>query len=297
MSDQPDVVASNKKGSVDEATKDAIAHAIDAGIIENEEQAFVEVLEAGVKGVFGIGAKPAVVRVTRKQRKRRRRRRRGGQQDGGEQQSPRSQQQKPRGGSSQSRSGGGNRGGGRSQQRPQSAPKKEKAAMEDEEQQEPRDDVAEQQQVVEGFLAGLVEALGLEGEVRSTVDDGIIKAEVIGDQTEVLVGAKGSLIRSVQELSRTVLQRSFSRPARVLVDIAGYGARRREALGIYAGRLAESVIEDGGEVMLEPMNAADRKVVHDAIAAIDGVRSYSEGEEPRRSVVIASDAPPTDESE
>ncbi len=296
MSEQTDVVASNQKGSVDEATKDAIAHAIEAGIIENEEQAFVEVLEEGAKGVFGIGAKPAVVRVTRKQRKRRRRRRRGGSKGTGEQQPSAAPQQKQKSGQQAGRNGG-NRGGGKPQQRQQSGPKKEKAPVQEQQQEESRDDVAEQQAAVEEFLSGLVDALGLEGEVRSTLDDGIIKAEVIGEQTEVLVGHKGSLIRNVQELSRTVLQRSFSRPARVMVDIAGYGARRREALGIYAGRLAESVLEDGGEVMLEPMNAADRKVVHDAIAAIGGVRSYSEGEEPRRSVVIASEAPPNDESE
>lgn len=296
MSDQPDVVVSNPKGLVDEATKEAVAHAVEAGIIENEEQAFIEVLEEGAKGVFGFGAKPAVVRVTRKQRRRRRRRRRGGKGDSGEQRSSDAPQQKQKAGQQAGR-GGGNRGGGKQSQRHQSGPRKEKAPVREQQQDESSDDVAEQQAAVEEFLAGLVNALGLEGEVRSTLDDGIIKAEVIGEQTEVLVGHKGSLIRNVQELSRTVLQRSFSRPARVMVDIAGYGARRREALGIYAARLASSALEEGGEVMLEPMNAADRKVVHDAIAGIDGVRSYSEGEEPRRSVVIASEAPPSDESE
>lgn len=296
MSDQPDVVVSNPKGLVDEATKEAVAHAVEAGIIENEEQAFIEVLEEGAKGVFGFGAKPAVVRVTRKQRRRRRRRRRGGKGDSGEQRSSDAPQQKQKAGQQAGR-GGGNRGGGKQSQRHQSGPKKEKAPVREQQQDESSDDVAEQQAAVEEFLAGLVNALGLEGEVRSTLDDGVIKAEVIGEQTEVLVGHKGSLIRNVQELSRTVLQRSFSRPARVMVDIAGYGARRREALGIYAARLASSALEEGGEVMLEPMNAADRKVVHDAIAGIDGVRSYSEGEEPRRSVVIASEAPPSDESE
>lgn len=296
MSDQPDVVVSNPKGLVDEATKEAVAHAVEAGIIENEEQAFIEVLEEGAKGVFGFGAKPAVVRVTRKQRRRRRRRRRGGKGDSGEQRSSDAPQQKQKAGQQAGR-GGGNRGGGKQSQRHQSGPRKEKAPVREQQQDESSDDVAEQQAAVEEFLAGLVNALGLEGEVRSTLDDGVIKAEVIGEQTEVLVGHKGSLIRNVQELSRTVLQRSFSRPARVMVDIAGYGARRREALGIYAARLASSALEEGGEVMLEPMNAADRKVVHDAIAGIDGVRSYSEGEEPRRSVVIASEAPPSDESE
>ena len=83
------------------------------------------------------------------------------------------------------------------------------------------------------------------------------------------------------------------------LDIAGYGERRRAALTIYAGNLAEKVLADGGEIMLEPMNAADRKVVHDAVADISGVRSYSEGEDPHRAVVIAPEegyTPPAVES-
>ena len=69
------------------------------------------------------------------------------------------------------------------------------------------------------------------------------------------------------------------------LDIAGYAERRREALRIYTTKLAERVTAEGGEVMLEPMNAADRKVVHDTVAEIEGVRSFSEGEDPDRAVV------------
>jgi spoIIIJ-associated protein len=85
------------------------------------------------------------------------------------------------------------------------------------------------------------------------------------------------------------VQRKTQEGARIRLDIAGYGARRREALQIYARRLADKVLEEGGEIMLEPMNPADRKVVHDVITGIDGVRTYSEGEEPNRSVVVAPD--------
>jgi spoIIIJ-associated protein len=72
------------------------------------------------------------------------------------------------------------------------------------------------------------------------------------------------------------------------LDVAGYAERRRQALTIYAGDLIRQVLEEGGELMLEPMSAADRKVIHDAVAAHEGVRSYSEGESPRRYVVIAA---------
>ena len=147
-------------------------------------------------------------------------------------------------------------------------------------------DINEQAQVVEEFLRGLVDAFGFEGEVTTRVEDDIIFASVDGAETEALVGDRGSVMQSIHELTRTVVQRKTQEGARIRVDIAGYGERRREALRIYAGRLAEKVLDEGGEIMLEPMNPAERKVVHDAIAEIAGVRTYSEGEEPNRSVVI-----------
>ena len=110
-----------------------------------------------------------------------------------------------------------------------------------------------------------------------------------GDQTEALVGAQGVVMDAVHEVCRTVLQRRSRHAARLRIDIAGYAERRRQALRIYASRLAEQVTEEGGEIMLEPMNASDRKVIHDAISEIAGVRSYSEGEPPDRYVVIAVD--------
>jgi hypothetical protein len=141
--------------------------------------------------------------------------------------------------------------------------------------------------VVEEFLTGLLAAYGLEGSVDIAVDDEIILATVAGDQTEALVGAQGVVMDAVHEVCRTVLQRRSRHAARLRIDIAGYAERRRQALQIYASRLAEQVTEEGGEIMLEPMNASDRKVIHDAISEIAGVRSYSEGEPPDRYVVIA----------
>ena len=148
-------------------------------------------------------------------------------------------------------------------------------------------DPEEQAQVVEGFLTGLLDALGLEGQVTTSTEEDIVMADVQGEQTEALIGQRGSIMQAVHELTRTVVQRRTKAPVRLRLDIAGYVQRRREALAIYAGRLAEQVKEDGQEIMLEPMNAADRKVIHDAVSEIDGVRTFSEGEEPQRSVVLA----------
>ena len=149
--------------------------------------------------------------------------------------------------------------------------------------------ISEQADVARGFLEGLLDAFGLEGVVTTRIDDDVLYLDVSGEQTEALVGPKGSVMQSVLELTRTVVQRKTFGAPRMRIDIAGYGERRREALRIYAGKLAEQVIEEQSEIMLEPMNAADRKVLHDAAAEIDGVRSFSEGEEPRRAVVLAYD--------
>ena len=144
----------------------------------------------------------------------------------------------------------------------------------------------EQAEVVKVFLEGLLGAFGLEGTVEASVDDGTIIADVQGEQTEALVGSKGSIMHAVNELTRTVVQRRTHESVRLRLDIAGFGAQRREALAIYAQRLAEQVKDEGAEIMLEPMNAGDRKVIHDAVSGIEGVGSYSEGDEPRRSVVL-----------
>lgn len=152
----------------------------------------------------------------------------------------------------------------------------------------PESSIEDQAKVAEEFLTGLIASFGLEGEVQTRIEDEVLYLDVVGEQTEALVGPKGATMYSVLELTRTTVQRRTFGAPRMRIDIAGYGARRREALTIYTGKLVEQLLENGGEVMLEPMNAADRKVVHDAAGALGGVRTYSEGDEPRRAVVIAA---------
>ena len=148
-------------------------------------------------------------------------------------------------------------------------------------------DINEQASVIEEFLTGLLAAFGLEGTVDTRVDDDVIYADINGEQTEALIGQKAAILQAIHELAKTVVQRKTMAGARLRLDIGGYAERRREALTIYAGRLAEQVIDENAEIMLEAMNPADRKTVHDAVSEIDGVRSFSEGEDPRRSVVLA----------
>ena len=150
--------------------------------------------------------------------------------------------------------------------------------------------VEEQARIAKDFLEGLLEVYGLEGEVVTKVEDDIIIADVNGEQTEALVGIRGTVRSAIHELTRTVLQRYGQDTARFRLDIAGYAERRRQALSIHAEQLIEQLKSEGGEIMLEPMSPADRKVIHDIAGLHDGIESYSEGEPPRRFVVLSRTA-------
>ena len=150
--------------------------------------------------------------------------------------------------------------------------------------------VQEQADIVRGFLEGLVTAFGVEGTLeQEQIDEDTIEVKVVGDDLGLLIGPKGNTLVAVQELARTVVQRQASgtHHGRVRIDVGGYRQRRREALERFTTQVAEQVKESGLQKALEPMAASDRKVVHDTANAIDGVRTISEGEEPRRRVVIA----------
>ena len=286
--------------------------------VASRDDVEVKVIQEPSSGFLGMGGKEAHVRVTKVPRKRRRSRGRGRGRsgNGGESKGDRGSSQKGGNakGSSQKGNGSRNAKGGKpsggnqdrnkpsegkagNSQRNSGKQRQEKKVSEhkDEKKGQDRDDrpeqapIEEQAKVAEDFVSGLLDAFGLEGEVTTRVEDEILYIDVNGEQTEALIGPKGAVMQSVLELTRTVVQRKTFGAPRMRIDIAGYVERRREALGIYAGKIAEQVIEDKGEIMMEPMNAADRKVLHDAVAAIDGVRSFSEGEEPRRAVVIAYD--------
>ncbi|MCY3891948.1 MAG: hypothetical protein OXF65_01485 [Acidimicrobiaceae bacterium] len=165
---------------------------------------------------------------------------------------------------------------------------------------------AEQQVMVQEFLDGLVHSFGIEAQaVPVAADDDSFEINLEGENEALglLIGPRGRHVVALQEVAKTMLQRRLPgiRRARVRVDVGGYRQRRREALEAYVRELAGAVLERGTERGLEPMNAADRKVVHDTVNEIAGVDTISVGDEPRRRVVLVpsspSDAPnPSDEA-
>ena len=264
----------------------AVAAAVEELGIRREE-ADIEILQEPKSGFLGLGAQDAVVKVVRKPKSQgRKRRRRGpkrtnetGRADGRRNNSTRRDGKK-----SDSRREGQKMAEGQEDRhkRATGRQKREERAV-----SAPDVSIEEQGEMAKEFLVGLLEAFGLEGEVETRVEDEMLFLDVTGDQTEALVGPKGSILHAIHELTRTVIQRKTFRAPRMRLDISGYTERRRAALKIFAAQVAERVIENKDEIVLEPMNPADRKVLHDAVAEIEGVRTFSEGEDPNRAVVIA----------
>jgi len=147
--------------------------------------------------------------------------------------------------------------------------------------------IEEQAQAAEDFTRGLVDAFDLGARVDTVIDDDTVLVEVTGENLGLLVGPRGATLTAIEELVRTVVQRQTDgHGARIHVDVAGYRAKRRDALEEFTRSLAAEVVESGRPKRLEPMSASDRKVVHDTAAEIDGVATESEGEDPRRRVVL-----------
>ena len=151
----------------------------------------------------------------------------------------------------------------------------------------------EQARVAEEFLRGLISQFGMEASVRvTTSSDEEVKLDLSGSELGLLIGPKGSTLLALQDLTRTAVHhKTQAGNGRIFVDVGAYRQKRSEALARFAQQVADKVKETGSATALEPMAAPDRKVVHDAVTGIEGVSTVSEGEEPRRRVVIVPSVP------
>jgi spoIIIJ-associated protein len=149
--------------------------------------------------------------------------------------------------------------------------------------------------VREGDIAGdylerLLDLLDYDGDIDLDVEAGRAIVSIDGgEDLEKLVGGRGQVLEALQELTRLAVQQETGTRSRLMLDIAGWRAGRREELRELGRSTAETVVSTGEKVRLQPMSPFERKVVHDAVAAVDGAHSESEGEEPKRRVVVLPD--------
>jgi spoIIIJ-associated protein len=143
---------------------------------------------------------------------------------------------------------------------------------------------------VRALVELVVDALDLGTEVTMDVTDEQIVATVEGEDMGLVIGRHGQTIEAVQHLAQRVVLKDHDREGprrRIVVDAAGYRARRQEALEGQAADAADEAVRYGRPVALDAMTATERRIVHEFLRDRDDVETYSEGEEPDRHLVVA----------
>ena len=146
-------------------------------------------------------------------------------------------------------------------------------------------DLEQESEIAADYIEGLLDVADLDGDIDMDIDGDRPVVSVVGATLTELVGPKGEVLEALQELTRLAVHRQTGARSRIMLDVGGYRARRRQELAELGRIAAEEVSRTGVPQRLEAMTPFERKVVHDAVAAV-GLRSESEGEEPARRVVV-----------
>ncbi len=139
-------------------------------------------------------------------------------------------------------------------------------------------------EIAADYLEELLDIADLDGDIDTYVEGGRAHVSIV-TEGDLLVGSDGAVLEALQELARLAVMTETGRRSRLMLDIAGHRDRRRKELEVLAKDAIADVKESGEPVRLAAMNPFERKIVHDVVAA-GGLVSESEGEEPRRCVVV-----------
>lgn len=155
------------------------------------------------------------------------------------------------------------------------------------EDEDDEDRLVEEGEIAGDYLEQLLDVLDFDGDIDLDVDgDRAVVSIDGGDDLTKLVGRKGEVLDALQELTRLAVQQATGERSRLMLDIARWRADRRDRLARLGREVAERVLSSGEREALDPMTPFERKIVHDAVAVVDGVVSESEGAEPKRRVVV-----------
>ena len=150
-------------------------------------------------------------------------------------------------------------------------------------------DLVREGDVAADYLESLLDILDLDGDLDMDVEGERAVVAIVGKGLGSLIGGKGETLEALQELTRLAVQREMGVRSRLMLDIGGFRAKRRAELAELGTEVSNRVAASGEPERLAAMSPFERKVVHDAVAAVAGVHSESEGEEPSRRVVVLPD--------
>jgi len=135
------------------------------------------------------------------------------------------------------------------------------------------------------YLEELLDIADLDGDIDMDIDGDRAAVSIVGAELNNLVGENGKVLEALQELTRLAVYRETGERSRLMLDVSNYRANRKAELEEVRRKAVEEAKATGTPVRLDPMTPFERKVVHDVVAAA-GLTSESEGEEPRRRVVV-----------
>lgn len=141
-------------------------------------------------------------------------------------------------------------------------------------------------EVAADYLEALLDILDMDGDLELDIEGDRASVAIVGADLDDLVGQRGVTLEALQELTRLAVLQETGQRSRLMLDIGGYRVRRKAELVTLAIAAGERVAGNGQDERLAPMSPFERKVVHDALAAVEGVVTESEGEEPQRRVVV-----------
>jgi len=149
----------------------------------------------------------------------------------------------------------------------------------------PVDDLENQSEIAADYLEELLDIADLDGDLDMDVEGDRASVSIVGGDLDQLIGRNGEVLEALQELTRLAVYRETGERSRLMLDIGGFRATKRSRLVRLAEQTVAEVRETGEPKPLDPMTPFERKVVHDAVAAA-GLRSESDGVEPRRHVIV-----------
>ena len=149
----------------------------------------------------------------------------------------------------------------------------------------------ERKEKIETFLTGLLERLEVPAEIKLQVNEaGIYQVELVGKNLGALIGRRGETLDAIQQLTNYAVNRGQSKRIRIHIDAENYRAKREESLQRLARKTAGKALKYRRNMMLEPMNAYERHVIHAALQSFNpAISTYSTGTEPNRRIVVVFD--------
>ncbi|AHM57504.1 protein Jag [Peptoclostridium acidaminophilum DSM 3953] len=143
--------------------------------------------------------------------------------------------------------------------------------------------------VAKEFIDEVLKCMNVELSSSVDTEDGTLNIKFDGDDDQMgyIIGRRGETLDALQFITNLVVNKNSSEHKKVLMDVGNYRQKREESLIRFSKKMARSVVRKKKPVKLEPMNPYERRIIHAALQNDPYVRTYSEGEEPNRRVVIA----------